>query len=186
MQTTAGARGNHHLCTRRSPPVTTYHPCAYSDASGWAGRPAPTSCSSCAPAKAHTYSFLTQLTYTKARPHSLTTNKRSQRLTGIQGLLLRMIAMTAAADTPTDQPTNGLHDRDSSPDIQHTCRACPNGLPSSLDPDNSPGTQDRRQPPVASRQPQSTCLTRPVSYHQALRERSSDHSIHRYALSRRQ
>jgi hypothetical protein len=66
-------------------------------------------------AKVHTHQFPTQLTYTKARPHSLRTATTPKRLTQSQVLLWRMAATTAVADTPTDQPTNGLHDRDTTP-----------------------------------------------------------------------
>jgi hypothetical protein len=52
-------------------------------------------------AKAHTCHFPAQLTYTKARSHSLKTATRPERLTGIQELLWRMAAMPAAADTPS-------------------------------------------------------------------------------------
>jgi hypothetical protein len=101
--------------------------------------------------KAHTCHFPAQLAYTKARPHSLRTATRPKRLTGIQGLLWRMPVTAAVADTPTDQPTNGLHDRDTTSTRWLTCRACPRGLLSSLDPGKSLRTQDRRQPPAASR-----------------------------------
>jgi hypothetical protein len=116
-------------------------------------------------AKAHTCHFPAQLTYTKARPHSLRAATRPKRLTGIQGLLWRMHATTAVADTPTDQPTNGLHDRDTTqPGDLHAEHAQEAYYPRLIQASHS------GHKTAAGRQPQSTCSTRPVRHTTRLEE----------------